>query len=149
VAENQGKLERGRVKLALIRDLAAGDETQTMLAAKYGVDQGSISKFASRHAIEIQGVIGKLDDRFAGLWIADKANRIAEYQQMIADIDAIVEASTVDGRVNIVDADVLRTKLATLRQVAEELGQLPARVTVKHEGAVKMIVEGVDLANLT
>lgn len=147
--ENWGKIERGRHKLTLIRDLAAGEETQTQLAGKYGVTQGAISQFASRHAVEIERVVGKLDDEFAGLWIANKAARIAEYQQMVADIDEIVAESTVDGRINIVDADVLRTKLATLRQVAEELGQLPARVTVKHEGAVKLIVEGADLANLT
>lgn len=145
---NWGRLERGRHKLALIRELAAG-ERQTILAAKYGVTQGSISEFAKRHAVEIERVVGKLDDEFAGLWIANKAARIAEYEQMVADIDAIVEASTVDGRVNIVDADVLRTKLATLRQVAEELGQLPARITHKVEGSISIVVEGADLANLT
>jgi hypothetical protein len=147
VPENWGKLERGRHRLELIRDLAAGEENQTQLAGKYGVAQSSISEFAKRHAEEIRTVVGKLHDEYAGLWIANKANRVAEVQGMVEDIEGMIDDAIKNALP--VDLDLFRIKMAALRQVSEELGQLPARVTVKHEGSVKMIVEGVDLANLT
>lgn len=129
------KLERGWAKSRLILDLATREHKQTDLAAKYGCTQSAISQFANKHFDEIEGRRAYLDDEWADLWIADKKNRVAEYQD---DVEAINEALDTEK-----DPQLLRAKLAIMRQVAEELGQLKSQVELS--GALTYVVEGVNL----
>jgi predicted transcriptional regulator len=128
-----GDLERGWAKSRLILELAQQEKTQVQLAREYGVTQGSVSEFATRHADEITHQRSKIEDEWIGLWIADKRNRVAEAQ---ADVDAINAALQ-----GLPDDKLLRTKLAIMRQVAEELGQL--RDIVEVGGKLTYIVQGV------
>ena len=143
-----GALERGHVRARLIRELATGEHTQVELARRHGVDQSAISRFASRHAERIADVAGKLDDEFAGLWIAGKAARIAEYQQQVDDIADLMDDPERAARAGVQAAEMFRTAQAALRAVSEELGQLPARVQVQHSGSLDVRLNGVDLAAL-
>lgn len=130
-----GQLERGWRRSALIRDLAAGDQTQVQLAVKYGVTQPAVSAFRDRHEREIDAVRTQLDDKWAALWVADKFNRVAELQ---SDVETITGED---------DEKLLRVKHAALRQIAEELGQLKQVVEVG--GSVTYTITGLDPAALT
>lgn len=142
----RGALERPHIRLQLIRQLATGEHTQTDLAARYGVSQPSISEFAARHAERIADVAGKLDDEFAGLWVAEKANRIAHLQAQVEQIADMLGAD--DLRVGVSYAEVARTQQQALRAIADELGQIPAKVQVQHSGQLDVRLNGVDLEAL-
>ena len=122
----------------LCRELAAGELTRAQLARKYGINRSGITRFAQRHAREIDDIKANLDDEFAGLWIASKAARIAAYQ-------ADAERSEDGGYGS--HYEQIRTRLQIYRAVAEELGQLPGRTTVTVVPVVH-VVEGVDLEAL-
>jgi predicted transcriptional regulator len=88
------------------------------LARKYGVGRQAITEFAKRHAWQMKEIEDHLDDEFAGLWIASKANRVSALQ---ADYE-IAARSEKSGHHEWVKA---RVQIA--HAVAEELGQLPPR----------------------
>lgn len=110
---------RAWTRRALMRELALGKATQDQLAEKYGCGRYAITDFKRRHAAEIQAIQDRAVDEFAGIMIADKANRLAMYQEQ-------VEAAEDRGDWKLV--------ARLLRQVAEEMGHLPSRVQVS--GAV-------------
>jgi hypothetical protein len=111
-------LERGWVKHRLIRDFALAEKTQKELAAQYGVSETSISAFKRRHAFEIEEVRNNLADEYAGVWVAQKMERIREYQNAA---EKMADGSSPRNQ------EVL---VSILKAVAEELGQLPARTQV-------------------
>lgn len=123
-------LERGWVKHRLVRDMAIGEKTQRTLAEQYGVSQTSISSFKKRHGFEIEEVRNNMADEYAGLWVAKKLERIAEYQNAAEKM-----ANGASPR----NQEVLVT---ILKAVAEELGQLPTRsqVNVSNETTVYQVV---------
>lgn len=123
----------------LCRELATGEHTYTALGKRYGVSRQAISAFAKRYAREIDDIKARLDDEFAGLWIADKGARIAAYQ---ADLEMSEAGGEFAGHY-----EHIRTRTQILRAVAEELGQLPPRATVVVSPVVH-IIEGVDLEAL-
>jgi predicted transcriptional regulator len=133
-------LEKGWVRYRLIRELAQMEKPQTVLAEEYGVTQGAISQFATRHASEVAEVKADIENEFAGLWIADKKQRIAEYA---AEIELIDEARGGTVR-NMRDVELSKLKAAVMRAVADELGQIPARMSVSVTQRVTYTIEGVD-----
>lgn len=136
---------RGHRKHALLRDVAEAKLTQYEIAAKYGVSQPRISQMASHptNAAIIAEIRANLDDEFAGIWIAQKKNRINEYRQMAEDIDTALSEMAVP------DATLLRVRQTALRNVAEELAQLPNRVTVQNvDKRVNYSFDGVDPEDL-
>ena len=126
----KGHLERGWVKHRLIRDLALGEKTGQQLAEQYGVSRTSIQNFKKRYALETEEVRNNLADEYAGVWVAQKLNRIREYQEAA---EKMAEGKTPR------QAEVL---VSILKAVAEELGQLPARtqVNVSQENVTYEIV---------
>lgn len=135
--KKQYTLERGWVTRKLIIELARQEKTRTKLASEYGVTTASITTFAHRHRTEIDEVKADIENEFAGLWIAQKYARIAEYQ---ADVDAIGDTT---------DPDLLKVKHTALKAVAEEMGQLPARVAVNVESkTVNYTINGIDPGQL-
>lgn len=126
----KGHLERGWVKHRLIRDFALAEKTGQELAAIYGVSATSISQFKKRHALEIEEVRNNLADEYAGVWVANKLDRIRQYQEAAEQM--------ADGK-TARSAEVL---VSILKAVAEELGQLPARtqVNVSQENVTYEIV---------
>lgn len=129
---------RGWVRLQLIRELALGEKTSLELGEKYGMTAGSIRGFATRNKAEIEHVKANIDDEYAGLWIADKRNRIAEYEADVGQINTELAKET--------DDRLIRTKAAVLRQAAEELGQLTQKVETT--GQVNYTITGIDPAVL-
>lgn len=118
----------------LCRELAEGEIKRADLARKYGLGRSAITEFAKRHAREIDDIRAQLDDEFAGLWIAQKAARIAAYQ---SDLEQSAEGEYAG------HYEQIRTRTQILRAVAEELGQLPPRATVAVVPVVH-VLEGVD-----
>ena len=107
------------------------------LAEQYGVSQTSISAFKKRHNLEIEEVRNNMADEYAGLWVARKMERIAEYQQAAEKM--AVGASPRNQEVLV----------SILKAVAEELGQLPTRtqVNVSIEQTVYQVV-GVSIDDI-
>ena len=120
---------------ALQKLLAVGDETRSALARRFGVSASYITQFAKTYAREINDIKRDLDNEFAGLWIAEKANRVVAYQ---ADYTALATHE------NASHHEWVKGRALILKQVAEELGQLPPRATVTVVPVVH-IVEGVDV----
>lgn len=115
----KGHLERGWVKHRLIRDFAIGEKTGAVLAVQYGVSTTSISAFKRRHSMAIEEVRNNMADEYAGVWVAQKLDRIREYQNAA---EKMANGSSPRNQ------EVL---VSILKAVAEELGQLPARTQVQ------------------
>lgn len=146
---NQGKLEHPATRQRLIRDVAKGEASQGSLALTYGVSQQAISLFTQRHAERIAQVAAKLDDEFAGLWIADKANRLAVLQAQVDDVLEVMSDPDRAAKAGMQAAEMIRVVQTGLKQTAEELGQLPGKISVQHSGSLAVQLNGVDVAALT
>jgi hypothetical protein len=137
VPRERQSLTKGWTKAKLITELALGEKTQAQLAEEYGVGQSAIAMFKKRNLTAIEAKRENLADEYADLWIASKRNRLAEYQAAAEKL-----ADKPDAR----SAEVL-AKL--LKDVAEELGDLPTRPGVQiNQANVTYQIEGVDLDNL-
>lgn len=131
------------MKHRLLHELARGEKQRIQLAEEYGVVPSAITNFAHRHAAELEQIRRDLDNEFAGLWIAQKAARLAEYEQ---DVNRINDTLDDEERP---DTNLMRTKQAALRQVAEELGQIPSKVNLSVEPVtVRYEVVGVETEEL-
>jgi hypothetical protein len=106
-------LERPYTRRKLIRQLALTDIGDEAVCVEYGVDDASIYRFRKRHAAEIAAVAASAADEFAGLWIAEKINRLTVY----GDLAQMA-----------IDRGELQNAARILRNAAEEMGHLPSRV---------------------
>lgn len=137
-----GGLKRAQV----IRDLALSGLSQTALAEKYGVTPSAISQFASKHREQIADVRADSENEYAGILIAQKARRLAAYEELYETAltpqpkvspsgkivkDQMLDPDTgqwVDAMVTEVD---VRAAAQVLKQAAEEMGQLPTRLQIQ------------------
>lgn len=152
------KLERAAVRIPLIRDLAEGI-LQVEAAAKYEVGQPAIAHFVRRHSAEIEHVRANLEDVYAGIWIAEKAERLKRYAADVEAIDSLHDGSLATyAGLGGVDAEgeplpiplvpsLLMAKHRALRNTGEELGAL--RTVIDHDVHVRHELVGVDPADLT
>lgn len=161
----------GRNARQLIRQLASGKKTQVQLAAQYGVTQGAVSQFATRHAQEVQQLKDDASSALDELWISDKGERLRVLMAQVEEAAAKKQAVTLlrewlasaeltdDERIEIA-GNLSRAAAAgnawantaqkALRNAAEELGQLPAtmpRVEV-NDNRITYEVVGVDLGKM-
>lgn len=139
-------LDRGHERARLITAIANRTASYNTLAKERGVTRQAISAFAKRWALAIADARAAADDDAAHLWISQRTSRLAEYQQMIEDIDQALRvddeyAESPDDR-----AALLRIRLQALRQAAEETGQLRDTAPVQ---TVEIRLNGVDLSQLT
>lgn len=156
---NPDPLETPWNRRALMVQLARGNKTQTQLAGEYGVHQTSVSEFKFRHADEIQAIIDNGLDEMTGIALAKKEARLATYQELINRL--IVGTPKVAGKDGVqvrdpetgdpiyeIDAGQINK---ALRSMAEELGQLPARVVITGDLEVKTNyqINGVEPGDLT
>lgn len=123
----------------LQRDLATGDRKRIQLARDYNVSTSYISQFAKTFALEIDHIKRDLANEFAGLWIANKENRMVAYQ---------AEYAMALGNDKRDHHEWIKARTAILHIVAEELGQLPPRATIAVVPVTHVIV-GVDPSELT
>jgi hypothetical protein len=128
-------------QLEVIRHLAAEDITRAELARRVGITRGGMTSFAKRHQAEIEQVRAQLEaeDPWPGLWVAERAQRLAAYQ---ACYEEAAEHK------NSGHAQWVMAKAHVLSSVAEELGQLPGRGAVVVV-PVQHVLVGVDLDALT
>ncbi len=100
----------------------------------------AISQFAHRHKQEILDCRADFDNKFIGLWIADKGARIAEYQSDVERIDDVIQES------GIPNPELIRVKTTSLKAVAEEMGHLPAKtaIQINNQQVISYAVEGID-----
>lgn len=129
-------------KLALMRELAEGKLSQYALAERYGVTQGTISQFKSRHALAIEEIQKGFEDEFAGLWIADKTNRIDQYLQ---DVELINEQLQTDPLPRNLGT-LLRYKQIALDAVAREMNAYTTKVETTNK--THYTIDGVDMEKL-
>lgn len=120
---------KGWQRVALLRDLALAEMTIQEIADKWGRSESTMYAWKTNHAAEIDAIRADAANEFAGLWVAQKVNRVAEYQADIEDEDVDVQV-----------------KHRALRAVAEELGQLTSKQEI--QASVTYQVEGVDPDNL-
>lgn len=77
---------RGVLRAELIRDLALGAETHEQLAEKYGRVTQAISNFSARNKDEIRRAKQAQSDEYQSLGYAEKNERIALRERLIADL---------------------------------------------------------------
>lgn len=150
-------LELPWTRRQLIVDLALSGKSQEALADKYGVTQSAVSQFKARHRAEIQAVLDDRENEFAGIAIADKQNRLASYAHILET--ALKPTPKTNGKGELVfgkpdengERPVIMeidagAALKALRNVAEELGHLPNRVTLGGEVGVRTeyTINGLD-----
>jgi transcriptional regulator with XRE-family HTH domain len=152
----------GLVRRQVVRDLALSGLSQDALAEKYGVSQQAISQFKARNAEEIAAVAAKADDEFAGILIAQKAARLAAYQELYgvavsptpkisASGKTVTYVDPESGESGVVMEVDVRAAATVLKQAAEEMGQLPTRLQVSGELATTTTyrIENVSNDDLT
>lgn len=124
-------------KMEVCRWLAEQKYTMTQIAEMCDVTPDAVSKFAKRNAGIIEEIRNNLEDEMAGLWVAKKRNRIAYLMRQVE----LVEEAQADG-VEL-DGAILRAGQSAIKAIAEELGQLPSRLTVvQPPQQVTYIIEG-------
>jgi hypothetical protein len=121
---------KGWQRVALLRDLALAEMTVLEIAVKWGRSEGTMYAWKKNHAAEIDAIRADAANEFAGLWVAQKVNRVAVYQDDIEDLEESDEPGAI------------ATKHKALRAVAEELGQLTQKQEI--QASVVYQVEGVD-----
>jgi len=142
-------------------ELATSGKTQAKLAEEYGVVESSISEFKTRHRQTIEQVRADQENEFAGIAIAEKATRLATYLDVLDTALKPVPKVNAKGEIMYglpdengerhpimeIDAGVAQK---ILRNVAEELGHLPNRVTLGGEVGVttNYKINGVEPENL-
>lgn len=119
------------VKGRLIVDLSCGEYTQTFLAEKYGVTQGSVSSFNKRHAPQIAERRERLMDEYQDLWISTKYNRLATLQTLAEEL---AENDTTPRNAEVIDR--------LLRSAAEELGDLQTKLSID---VAEYRITGIDI----
>lgn len=89
------QLYRGRARMALLRDIAMGEWSDSSIADSVGVPTEIITDFRETYEQEIneikQALAGQLAIESAGLWISKKHNRISELQSDFEDIDLVID----------------------------------------------------------
>lgn len=134
-AATQGRIMPWQ-KTEVCRLLATNEVQRSEIARRYGVTRQAITQFAQRHAREIEEIRERLDDEFAGQWIAEKRARIDALQ---AEYEAAMQGRLAGHH------EWIKTRTAILRAVAEELGQIPNRSSVQVTGIVTHRLIGVDI----
>lgn len=145
------------VRHALIVALARGEKSQRQLAGEFSVTDAAITSFKSRHAEEIAAVRANAMSEYTGLQLADKAARLAAYEDLIRKLtkgapkvagkDAKYVKDEDGNQVYEIDSGGLTR---ALRNIAEELGALPTRIQLTGEMDVKTeyTINGVNPDNL-
>jgi len=155
------KLEKPWTRRQLIVELATSGKSQEKLAEEYDVSQSAVSQFAARHRQTIEQVRADQENEFAGIAIAEKATRLATYLDVLDTALKPVPKVNAKGEImyGLPDESGERHPIMEidggvaqkiLRNVAEELGHLPNRVTLGGEVGVttNYKINGVEPENL-
>lgn len=122
----------------LLRELAIGERSSADLGREYGMTATAVRMFKSRHRAKVEAIAADLGNEFAGLWIADKTQRLAAYE---SDYEMALDSDKSDHH------EWVKARTQILHAVAEETGQLPPRTTVAVQSVTHVIV-GIDTDDL-
>lgn len=156
----------GLVRHKLMREIALGDLNGVQLAEKYGVTPAAISQFKQRNAEGIKAIVADADNEFAGILIAQKAARLAAYEELhqiaitpqpkISPSGKIVRETITDPETGeecevVVNEVDVRAAALVMKQAAEEMGQLPTRLQIQGDMQTTTTykIEGVAPEDLT
>jgi hypothetical protein len=131
---------KARQRHNLLQDLASGSQTIQQLADKYERALGTIHYYKKKYADEIAAIRSEAENEYAGIWVADKKQRLLAY---LEDVEQIQETTEKSG---VLDVGLLRTKQAALKSIAEELGQLKQHMSV--DQSVTYTIIGVDTEDM-
>ncbi len=136
-------------RVALIKDLANGKLGIKVLAQKYEVNPPAIEAFRNRYADDIEALKAEAATLYDLLWSTEKANRIAEYQQDVDDINYLLERLPDKFKGGLTPS-LMAKKHVALKSVSEELGELPPRISAAITPiTVSYQIEGITVDDLT
>jgi hypothetical protein len=133
----------------LINDLAVGEKTYPELAEEYGVVEQSVYQFRSRHRAAIHAKKQDLSSEFGHIWATQKGNRLRgltdRLEEVVHQIELIHEhAQRETELIRTVDPDAAEVRCnsrellaydkeyrALAREIADQCGQLPQRVSLE------------------
>ena len=129
-----------RMAEEVIAAIVLGEHGATALARRFGVSAQAVHQFRARHADEIAAALAAAAAELREQWVAVKAERIEAMAANLALIDerlsavtaAMAAATGEEPAAPPSNEDMLaliREHRALLRAVAEELGQIPNKVT--------------------
>jgi hypothetical protein len=149
------------VREEVIAAIVAGEQGSTALARRFGVSTQSMWLFKQRHADEITTALAEVAAELREAWVAVKVERIEAMAANLALIDerlsvvtaAMTAATGEEGASPPSNEDMLaliREHRNLLRAVAEELGQIPNKITAQVEGRqiVTYAIDGVDMSKI-
>lgn len=119
------------------RHIVLGDLTRAEIARRHDITRSAVSQWCKRHAGLIAQVRDTIDREASGIWAYEKVNRLAALQ---ADYEASAEQP------DAFSPDHIRVRMALLRQIAEETGQLKSAAFMITP--VTHVMVGVDVDQL-
>jgi len=141
----------------------------TEIARRVGVHHSAVAKFRHRHEDSIQPIVAEVERQIIDYAIANKVNRIAELQHFYdltrKEVDEygiiVVETRTetdgegVHATTTVIETRDYRSSLVKeargiLRQVSEELDQLPRSSTINIDNRTQIVIRdyGIDTRSL-
>jgi hypothetical protein len=135
-------------KEQFINDLALGEKSYEELATDYDVEHQTIRVFAMRHRADVHAKKQDLSSEYSHIWATQKGNRLRgltdRLEEVVHQIELIHEhAARETELIRTVDPEAAEVKVnsrellaydreyrALAREIADQCGQLPQRVTV-------------------
>lgn len=141
VGEDKAKTAGGSIPCArwleVARAIVTGSPTQAELARRFGITRSAVTQWKKRHKALIEQTRASIDTEWTAIYLSEKLSRLWALQQ---DFELSTEQA------NSGSPDHIRVRMALLRAIAEELGDLPRTsvmvVPVQHQ------LIGVDIDQL-
>lgn len=114
---------RGHRRFNLLRACAEQKGTWKEIAQRFGITENGLWKWRQANAAAIAEIQADVENQMSGLWIANKRNRVAEYQSDAELVDEMIADGAEQPQV------LLKVKHGAMRSVAEELGHLSPKDT--------------------
>jgi hypothetical protein len=132
----------------LIRDLALGEKSYAELAGEHGVEEQTVRVFKMNHKADIAAVLEDWSNKYDHIWSTKLENRLRVLTQRLEEIEDQMELLRDHARretetIRNVDpeaSEVLvngpeyrayeKEQRALIREIADQTGQLPARIAV-------------------
>jgi hypothetical protein len=114
---------RGRHKEAAILALAKGDETHEQIAERYGISTQAVNQFSVRHRDAVQAVIAEGRSSLAGMWSADRRQKLGELERLYEDCELELEGDGTDHYKH-------KTRLLMVR-ILHDMAELAGDLTVR------------------
>jgi hypothetical protein len=141
----------GRMKQIVLMELAKAELNHHQIAAKYDLTTDSVHQCAFRHKQKLAEMRAQmtrqLQDECSALWVADQYQRMVARQRLLEIVESQVDIKHAEG---YVPASLIQQYETILRDIAEELGQIPDRPSMAPGGSsTEYVVKGVSSDEMT